>query len=88
VPDVLVRAMAAVVLGQQGTARLCSMSARLCSMSLQGLLSDRLVHTTYVDSFRQLAAYLMDHAAVEAARHAFLQTYVLDERMPLSPTRW
>lgn len=78
-PDVLVCAMTAVV-GQQGT-------ARLCSVSLQGLLSDRLVHTTYRDAFRQQAAYLMDHAAVEAAREAFWQTYVLDERMPFSPTR-
>lgn len=53
---------------------------------LQGLLADRLVASMYLGAFQQQAAYLLDQAAVQEAE-VFWSTYVLDERMPASPTR-
>jgi hypothetical protein len=56
-------------------------------LSLQAQLAAVLVHTLYLDAFRQQAAYLFDHTAVEQAAEVFWRNYVPDERMPASPTR-
>jgi hypothetical protein len=41
----------------------------------------------YLRTLQQQAAYLLDQAAVQEAAEVFWKTYVLDERMPASPTR-
>jgi hypothetical protein len=59
----------------------------LTAAALQGTLGDRLVQTLYLQAFKQQAAYLLDHAAVDEAADVFWSKYAPDERMPASPTR-
>lgn len=53
----------------------------------QGELADRLVHSMYLETFMQQAAYLMDWGFLQDANASFWQQYVVDGRMPSSPSR-
>lgn len=53
----------------------------------QGQLADRVVHAQYLAAFQQQATFLLDPTAVALGAEDFWRSFVVDDRMPTSPTR-
>ncbi|WIA33715.1 hypothetical protein OEZ86_006833 [Tetradesmus obliquus] len=68
-------------------AQLCDAYASYYEKMMQGELADHLVHSMYLETFMQQTAYLMDWGFLQDANASFWQQYVVDERMPSSPSR-
>eukprot|EP00878_Enallax_costatus_P030244 GHUV01032913.1.p1 GENE.GHUV01032913.1~~GHUV01032913.1.p1 ORF type:complete len:267 (+),score=68.73 GHUV01032913.1:478-1278(+) len=68
--------------------QLCQLYGTSLDKMMQGQLSDRLVLNMYLDAFSQQAAYLLDWTSIYEANQTFWKDYVVDWRMPKSPSRW
>eukprot|EP00879_Flechtneria_rotunda_P005094 GHRR01005372.1.p1 GENE.GHRR01005372.1~~GHRR01005372.1.p1 ORF type:complete len:506 (+),score=128.62 GHRR01005372.1:75-1592(+) len=68
-------------------AQLCTVYNNHHNKMIQGELSDKLVHSMYLDAFARQAAYLLDWSSIAEGNATFWQQFVTDERVPSSPSR-